>query len=111
MLHRILAGVFALTAAVIVSSCTSTEIIESPKTVYVPETAEVKQPEVIWTSRTLTRHFDYLGIVKVRSFTYDGAIDRLVEGAKELRADAVIDVHFGRVGFLNAMEAFAVKFK
>jgi len=92
-------------------ACTSTEIIESPKTAFVPETAVVTQPEIIWTSRTLTRHFDYLGIIKVRSFTYDGALERLVDGAKELRADALIDVHFNRIGFLNAMEAFAVKFK
>lgn len=94
-----------------IMGCASTDIIESPKTVYVPESSERVRPEIIWTSQRMTRPFDYLGVVKVRSFTYDGALERLVEGGSQLHADALIDVHFQRIGFLNAMEAFAVKFK
>ena len=97
--------------AFLLVSCTSTEIIESPKTTFVSETVEVKRPNIIWTSRTLSRNYDYLGVVKARSFTYDGALERLVDGAQELRADAIVDVHYQQVGFLSAMEAFAVKFK
>lgn len=93
------------------AGCASTELIESPKTVFVPDTAESKEPAVIWTSRTLSRHFDYLGLVKVRSWTYDGALGRLVDGGRELKADAVVDVHYEKVGFLTTMQAFAVKFK
>lgn len=93
------------------AGCASTELIESPKTVFVPDTTESKEPAVIWTSRTMSRHFDYLGLVKVRSWTYDGALSRLVDGGRELKADAVVDVHYEKIGFLTAMQAFAVKFK
>lgn len=101
----------ALACVLFSGACARTEIIESPKTAFVPETAEPKDPAVIWTSRTMTRHFDYLGQLKVRSWTYEGALSRLVEGGRELRADAIIDVHYEQIGFLTAMQAFAIKFK
>lgn len=94
-----------------VSACSQTEIIESPRTGYVADTGETKEPSIVWTSRTLTEEFDYLGLVKSRSWSYQGALDRLVEGGKELRADAIVDVHFERVGFLKTMQAFAIKYK
>ena len=81
------------------------------RTGYVADTGEPKDPAVIWTSRTLAQDFDYLGLVKSSSWTYQGALDRLVEGGRELRADAVVDVHFERVGFLKTMQAFAIKYK
>lgn len=96
---------------ILLAGCASTEIVESPKTVFVPETAEPTQPRIIWSTRTMTQSFDYLGLIKVRSWTYDGALERLVDAGREVRADAVVDVHFEKVGFLNAMQAFAVKFK
>jgi len=103
--------VFSLALAPGLTGCATTEITESPKTAFVPETAEAKAPEVIWTSRTMARPFDYLGKVRVRSWTYGGALDRLVEAGKQLKADAIIDVHYEPIGFLNQMQAFAVKFK
>ena len=93
------------------AACASTELIESPKTGYAPEAGEPKDPAIIWTSRTLTRNFDYLGQVKVRSWSHDGALGRLVDGGRQLRADAIVDVHYETVGFLKAMQAFAIKFK
>ena len=102
---------FVLAFALLVGGCASTDIIESPKTAFVPETAETKDPAVIWTSRTLTRHFDYLGLVKARSLGYDETLDRLVVAGKQLKADAIIDVHYEQIGFLTAMQAFAIKFK
>ena len=111
-LYRI--GIFLVLSvftSVLMSGCASTEIIESPKTAFVPETVKAMTPPVIWSSRTLTQQFDYLGQIKVRSWTYDGALQRLSDAGKELKADAIIDVHFQRVGFLSAMQAFAVKFK
>ncbi len=93
------------------TGCARTEIVESPKTGYVAETGEPKEPKIIWTSRTFGQSFDYLGHLKVRSWTYDGAIERLVTAAKTLRADAIIDVHYDKVGFLSTMEAFAIKYK
>ncbi len=91
--------------------CASTELIESPKTAFVAEGGESKDPQVVWTSRTLGKNFDYLGLVKSRSWSYDAALERLVAGGRELRADAIVDVHFRQVGFLTAMEAFAIKYK
>ncbi len=91
--------------------CASTDVIESPKTAYVADVGESKVPEVVWTSRGMAKSFDYLGLVKTQSWTYDGALERLIEGGKTLRADAIIDVHFRRIGFLTAMEAFAIKYK
>ena len=93
------------------SGCSKTEIVESPRTTYVAEVGEPKQPELIWTSRTLLSQFDYLGQIKVRSWTYDGALSRLTDAAKELRADAVIDIHYETVGFLTTFSAFAIKYK
>lgn len=104
-----LACVLAL--ALLVNGCASTDIIESPKTAFVPESVEAKEPTVIWTSRTMTRQFDYLGQIKARSLSYDGTLERLVEAGKSLKADAIIDVHYERIGFLTAMQAFAIKFK
>jgi uncharacterized protein YbjQ (UPF0145 family) len=95
----------------LLSGCATTEIVESPRTAYVSESAEVHEPQIIWTSRIFTKGYDYLGLLKVRSWTYQGAIDRLLDAAKEVKADAIIDVHFERIGFLNAMEAFAIKYK
>jgi hypothetical protein len=101
----------ALFISLLAVGCARTEIIESPRTGYVADTGETKEPAVVWTSRTLTQDFDYLGLVKSSSWTYQGALDRLVEGGRELRADAVVDVHFERVGFLKTMQAFAIKYK
>lgn len=92
-------------------SCARTELVDSPKTAFVSDAEEAKEPEVIWTSRNLNKNFDYLGQVKVRAWTYDAALDRLKDGGKQMKADAVIDVHYERVGFLKTMQAFAVKFK
>src|SRR5580692_5163551 len=78
----------------LVSGCATTDIIESPRTTYVSDAAEVHEPKIIWTSRIFTQNYDYLGLLKVRSWTYQGAIDRLVDAAKEVKADAIIDVHF-----------------
>ena len=100
-----------LAVFLMVTGCASTEVIESPKTGYVPETSEVKEPVILWTSRTFNQSFDYLGQLSVRSWSYDGAVERLVEGARTLRADAVIDVHYEKVGFLTTMQAFAIKYK
>lgn len=100
-----------LLVLLLLAGCASTEITESPKTAYVPQNAEVGDPKIIWTSRTLTQKFDYLGQIKARSWTYNGALERLVEAGKKLKADAVIDVHYESVGFLTSMHAFAVKFK
>lgn len=91
--------------------CSSTTIIESPKTTTVSESEPTKTPELIWTSKTLAAKFDYLGEVKVKSWSYQGALDRLLEGGKSLRADALIDVQYQQVGFLTTFQAFAVKFK
>lgn len=91
--------------------CARTEVIESPRTGYVAPSGQAKEPSLIWTSRGLSEEFDYLGLVKVRSWTYQGALDRLVDGGRELRADAVVDIHFERVGFLKTMQAFAIKFR
>jgi len=38
-------------------------------------------------------------------------MERLITGGKELRADALIDVHFEQVGFLTDLRAFAIKYK
>jgi hypothetical protein len=38
-------------------------------------------------------------------------MERLITGGKELRADALIDVHFEQVGFLTDLQAFAIKYK
>ena len=91
--------------------CARTEIVESPRTAFAAASDAPAEPSVIWTSRTLSKNYDYLGVVKVRSWSYDGALKRLVEGGKELNADAVIDVNYQRVGFLDTMEAFAIKFR
>lgn len=104
---RILSFFFCL----LLVGCASTEIFESPKTGYVSDTAEAKTPEIIWTSRTLSQEFDYLAQLKVRSWSYNGALERLMEAGRKVKADAVIDVHYERVGFLTAMHAFAVKFR
>ena len=52
-----------------------------------------------------------LGRIEVRSWSYDGALDRLVNAAKDLRADAVIDITYHPVGFLKTMQAFAIKYE
>ena len=92
-------------------SCSSTTVIESPKTTSVSESEPAKEPEIIWTSKTLNAKFDYLGEVKVKSWSYDGALKRLMDGGKTLKADALIDVQYRQVGFLSTFEAFAIKFK
>ena len=101
----------ATTIVLFSAGCARTELVESPKTIFVSDAEEAKEPEVIWTSRNLARPFDYLGQVRVRAWTYDGALERLKDGGKQMKADAVIDVHYERVGFLKTMQAFAVKFK
>ena len=45
------------------TSCARTELVESPKTAFVSDAVEAKDPEIIWTSRNLARPFDYLGQV------------------------------------------------
>lgn len=109
-MKSILIGLMVVPLAFILS-CSSTSIIESPKTTTVSESEATKVPEIIWTSKTLTAKFDYLGEVKVKSWSYDGALERLVEGGKTLKADALIDVQYRQVGFLTTFEAFAIKFK
>lgn len=101
---------FLLTCLVL-TSCGSTRIIESPKTAYAPETDSPKTPTVIWTSRAFGQPYEYLGRVQARSLSYDGAMERLISGGKKLRADALIDVHFEQVGFLHDLQAFAIKYK
>ena len=98
-------------AVIALSGCSSTEVIESPKTGFVSESTPAHDPKVIWTSRTFIQPFEYLGQVKVRSWTYNGAVDRLIDAGKSLRADAIIDIHYEEVGFLSTMQAFAVKYK
>jgi hypothetical protein len=106
-------GTFLLLLGILSFSvgCARTEIIESPRTGYVADVGDPKEPNLIWTSRTLNEEFDYLGQVKVRSWTYEGALARLLEGGKELRADAIVDIHFEQLGFLKTMQAFAIKFR
>lgn len=93
------------------TSCATTDIVESPKTTYVAESAERKTPAIIWTSRTLTQKFDYLGQITVKSLSYDGALERLSDAGREVGADALIDVHYQPVGFMTSLHAFAIKFK
>lgn len=95
----------------LISGCARTEIIESPRTAYTPEGVEAKEPSVIWSSRSLTSEFDYLGMVKSRAWTYDGALSKLVDGGREMRADAIVDIHYEREGFFKKMQAFAIKFR
>lgn len=95
----------------LVVGCASTTIIETPKTTSVSQSEPEKTPEIIWTSKTLNAKFDYLGEVKVKSWSYDGALERLVNGGKSLKADALIDVQHRQVGFLTTFQAFAIKFK
>ena len=95
----------------LIPGCASTTVIESPKTTTVSATEPEKTPEIIWTSKTLTSKFDYLGEVKVKSWSYEGALERLVDGGKSLKADALIDVQHRQVGFLTTFQAFAIKFK
>lgn len=96
---------------ILLAGCASTDIIDSPKTAFVSEAQEKKDPEMIWSSQTLTKNFDYLGQVKVRSWTYDAGLQRLKDAGKEMRADAIVDIHFDRVGFMKTFHAFAIKFK
>ncbi|MCX6103524.1 MAG: hypothetical protein NT000_09760 [Proteobacteria bacterium] len=105
--------VLGLLFSVLIScfGCASTTLINSPKTTSVSSSEPAKQPEIIWTSRTLTAKFDYLGEVQVKSWSYDGALNRLTEAGKELRADALIDVQYQQIGFLTTFQAFAIKFK
>lgn len=103
-------GVLAL-GALVFSGCSSTEVLESPRTAVVSGAAEAKNPELVWTTRSTARAFDYLGTVRTRAWTYDGALERLLDGARQLKADAVVDIHFERVGFFTTMEAFAVKYR
>lgn len=97
--------------AIVLTGCASTEVLETPKTGYQPETKDVKDPALVWTSRTLGHSFDYLGQVSVRSWSYDSAVERLIEGGRTLRADAVVDIHYEKVGFLTTMHAFAIKYR
>lgn len=109
MIRLISLGLFA--SFLLLNGCSQTEVTESPRTGYASQTGPVKEPKIVWTSRTLDTPFDYLGQIKVRSWTYDGALERLTDAAKELRADAVIDVHYETIGFMTSFQAFAVKYK
>lgn len=93
------------------SGCAETQIVESPRTAYVSDTGEPAEPRLIWTSRSLEEPFEYLGQITTRSWTYDGALERLKDAGREMRADAIIDIHFERLGFFKTMHAFAIKFK
>jgi len=110
---RLKLGLLSLIGSIglLMTGCGSTQVVESPKTAYVAETGTPKTPSVIWTSRVFGQPYEYLGRVRARSITYDGAMERLVEGGKQLRADALIDVHFEQVGFLTDLQAFAIKYK
>ena len=94
-----------------VSGCASTTIIESPKTAFVPEGTGAKDPAIVWSSRQIGKNYDYLGEIKVKSWTYGGALGRLKDAGRQLRADAVVDVQYQQVGFLTTFSAFAVKYK
>lgn len=85
--------------------------MDSPRTTFISEAAPETEPVVIWTSRTFGKDYEYLGRVRARSLTYDGAMNRLIKGGKELRADALIDVHYEPIGFLTDLQAFAIKYK
>jgi hypothetical protein len=104
-------GAVAVAALLLLVGCASTEVLESPRTTVVSGAAEVKDPEIVWTTRSSDRPFDYLGTVRTRAWTYDGALERLLDGARQLKADAVVDIHFERIGFFMTMEAFAVKYR
>jgi hypothetical protein len=106
----IISGLFLLLISTFLG-CASTTLIESPKTTSVASSEPEKTPEVIWSSRNLKAKFDYLGEVKVKSWSYEGALERLTEGGKKMKADALIDVQYQQVGFLKTFQAFAVKFK
>jgi len=96
---------------ILVVACARTEVVESPRTTYIPDNQTAVEPAIVWTSRTLSQDFDYLGELKVRAWSYDGALSRLVDAAKDLKADAVIDIHYEKIGFLSSMQAFAIKYK
>ncbi len=100
-----------LSLLVSILGCSSTTIIESPRTTSVSTSEPTKTPEIIWTSKTLNAKFDYLGEVKVKSWSYNEALERLIEGGKSLKADALIDVQYQQVGFLTTFQSFAIKFK
>lgn len=102
---------FIVLTSVALVGCARTQIIESPRTAYVPESAEIKEPAIVWTSRAFGQDYDYLGQIRVRSWTYDGAVERMIGAAKQLRADAVIDVHYDEIGFFTTLDAFAIKYK
>jgi len=95
----------------LLSGCASTEIIESPKTAYVSERTEVHTPRLFWTSKGVSQNYGYLGVIKVRSWTYEGAVHRLEAAAGEMKADALIDIHYEAVGFFSSLHAFAIQFK
>src|SRR4051812_43544124 len=84
----------SLLTALLFAGCAQTQIIESPKTAYVADSGTPKDPQLIWSSRSFDQPFDYLGQIKARSWTYDGALERLKDAGRELRADAIIDIHF-----------------
>jgi len=97
--------------ALVLAGCTGIEITESPKTAFVTDTGEPKTPELMWNSRPLKSQFDYLGQIQVRAWGHEGAIEKIIEGGKRLRADAVVDIHYEKVGFITEMHAFAIKYK
>jgi len=100
-----------LAVVLLLTGCGSTQVIESPKTAFAAESGTPKTPQVVWTSRAFGQPYEYLGRVHARSLTYDGAMERLISGGKELRADALIDVHYEQIGFLTDLQAFAIKYK
>lgn len=109
MFIRHFLGYMAL--SLVLSSCARTQITDSPKTIYLPDTLESKPPKVIWTSRTLSDNYDYLGQVDTRSLTYNGALERLIDAGHKMKADAIVDVHYEKIGFVRTMHAFAIKFR
>lgn len=97
--------------AVILVGCARTQVVESPKTAIVLGSGAPKDPEVVWTGRTLKRDFGYLGQIKVRSWTWDGAITRLLEGGRSLNADAIVDIYYQKTGFMTEMQALAIQYR
>lgn len=97
--------------ALFLTACSSIELIESPKTAFVSDAKAKAAPDVIWTSRSMIQDFDFLGQVKTRSLSYDRSLELLLDGGAELRADALIDIHYEQAGVFSTLQAFAVKYK
>lgn len=101
----------ALSVIHCIIGCSGFEILETPKTAFVSGAKVAQEPEIIWTSRSMIQDFDYLGQVKSRGLSYDVCFAHLLDGGQELKADALIDIHYEQMGIFSTMQAFAVKYK